>query len=195
MKLNCENSQTLVPPYLDGQLSEAQAAPLRAHLIECPSCREVAKQGKNLKRWFAEGASCEVPRGFAARIARRAFQGDRGLPPLVEPELALTPWNSQGSPLSGSERTDASSRGALLPFLLTLSSVAAALLLVFALGIQKQSLPESNTLDASDPRPPWERRAIEFESTPGEAADDVQELDEGDLEPDLEQDADGSDPR
>ena len=68
MKLNCENSHSLVPSYLDGQLPEAQAAPLRAHLIECPSCREVAKEGKSLKRWFNDDSTVYPGTDFFTRI-------------------------------------------------------------------------------------------------------------------------------
>src|SRR5262245_61608205 len=136
MKISCDAARPLVPSYLDGELSEAQASPLRAHLLDCPACREVAKEGKSLQRWFeAEPESIAVPTGFAARVARRAFAGDPGL--LVPEPPAVRP------------------RRPLLPFLLVATAAAAALLFVLAVAIQKESLPRSNRLDAQDARPPW----------------------------------------
>lgn len=135
MKITCDAARSLVPPYLDGELSEAQASPLRAHLLDCPACRETAKEGKALERWFvAEPLAVGAPAGFAVRVARRAFAGDPGLlvpePPLVQP------------------------RRSLLPFLLVASAVAAAILLVLAIALQRESLPRANSLEASE-TPPW----------------------------------------
>jgi anti-sigma factor RsiW len=137
VRTTCDDARVLVPSYLDGELSEAQASPLRAHLLACPACREVAKEGKTLKRWFAAPPErVRVPDGFAARVARRAFAGDPGL--LV--------------PEAGPAR-----QRPLLPFLLLATAVAAAVLLVLAVAIQRESLPESNRLEAQPlmSRPPW----------------------------------------
>jgi anti-sigma factor RsiW len=136
MKTTCDDARPLVPSYLDGELSEAQASPLRAHLLDCPACRESAKEGKSLRRWFEfEPAPVSVPAGFAARVARRAFAGDPG---LLVPE----------PPVVGRARRP------LLPFLLVVTAVAAALLMVLAAAIQRESLPRSNRLEAQQ-RPPW----------------------------------------
>lgn len=135
MKITCDAARLLVPPYLDGELSEAQASPLRAHLLDCPACREGAKAGKALARWFVPEAPPAVPAGFAARVARRAFAGDPGLlvpepPPVARPRP-------------------------LLPFLLAASAVAAAVLLGLAIALQRQSLPRESALDARELPPPW----------------------------------------
>ncbi len=138
MNITCDNARSLVPSYLDGELSEAQAAPLRGHLFDCPACREVAKEGRALERWF-EAAALEpvaIPAGFSARVARRAFAGDPGLLTPVDDPPAVRP------------------RRSLLPFLLTACAVAAAVLLVLALAIQRESLPKSSGLDAQS-RPHW----------------------------------------
>lgn len=136
MKISCDAARPLVPSYLDGELSEAQASPLRTHLLDCPACREVAKEGKSLQRWFElDSEPIAVPSGFAARVARRAFAGDPGL--LVPEPPALRP------------------RRPLLPFLLVATAVAAALLFVLAVAIQRESLPQADGLDALPSRPPW----------------------------------------
>jgi anti-sigma factor RsiW len=137
VKLSCDNARSLVPSYLDGELSEAQASPLRAHLLDCPACREVAKEGKALQRWFGHPESPPaIPAGFAARVARRAFAGDPGL---------LAP-----------EPREVRRRRPLLPFLVAATAVAAAILLVLAFAIQRESLPRANHLEAlQEDRPPW----------------------------------------
>jgi len=137
VNLTCDAARPLVPSYLDGQLSELSASPLRAHLLACPACRESAKEGRNLKRWFAAPPEAvPVPGGFASRVARRALAGDPGL--LVpEPPAAL------GRP----------SRP-LLPVLLVATAAAAVLLFVLALAIQRQNLPSGDGLRAQEP-PPW----------------------------------------
>ena len=148
MKISCEDARTLVPSYIDGELSEAQASPLRAHLLDCPGCRQAAKEGKALSRWFEHDPSpVSVPVGFAARVARRAFAGDPGL--LVPEPPAVR------------------QRRSLLPFLLVATAVAAALLFVLAVAIQRESLPQSNGLDAKESRPPWLDTPVQAEPVPG----------------------------
>src|ERR1700752_2002103 len=98
MKTSCDETRKLVPRYLDGELSEAQASPLRTHLLDCPACREVAKEGRSFHRWFeaVEPVPVAIPAGFAARVARRAFAGDPGMlvpvePPSLVPRRSLLP--------------------------------------------------------------------------------------------------------
>lgn len=141
----CENAAALVPSYLDGELSEAQAGPLRAHLLQCPACREVAKDLKSFKRWFVDEAPPAVPPGFAARVARRAFAGDLGLAPAGETARAPA---GPGS---------ASADGRLLVFVLRLTAAAAALLLCLAAALQLQARPTSgDELQAEDLDLVWE---------------------------------------
>jgi len=145
----CENASTLVMSYLDGELSEEQAAPLRGHLFDCPACREVAKDGKNLARWFAPGAALaaeiRAPAGFAARVARRAFAGDPGLP---EDGVLVPAPRAGGTPI--------------LPFLLKLCSAAAVLLFVLSIAIRGRTLPGGDGLEAQY-QPPWEKEGLRGE--------------------------------
>ena len=144
LKIQCDNASSLVQSYLDGELTEAQAAPLREHLLDCPGCREQAKDGRTLRRWFQDTKTEHpgrdeslVPEGFAARVARRAFAGDPGLL-IPEPR-----------------------RRNLMPFLLAATAVAATLLLVFSIVLQRQTIPDSEVISADDYQPPWEDRAAE----------------------------------
>lgn len=164
MKMSCENACSLVPSYLDGELSEEQAKPLRAHLLDCPACREPVKEEKALKRWFraARDEPVVVPVGFAARVARRAFAGDPGV---------LTPLSSSPSSTGVVAR-----RESLLPFLLGFSALAAGLLFVLSLLIQRQSLPAGSGLQARQlEQAPWEG-----EHGPAPSAETPDEPDEPD---------------
>ena len=125
MNPTCDDARSLVPSYLDGELSEEQASPLRAHLLSCPACREVAKDGKSLHRWFVEEPVPSAPPGFSARVARRAFAGDPGI--TADAEEAVVGGAS------------------ILPFVLTLTAVAAAALFLFSVMIQVRNLPGSDS--------------------------------------------------
>ncbi len=129
MNTTCEDVTTLLASYLDGELSEDQASTVRSHLLACSSCREAMQEGKVIRRWMHEARQpAEVPQGFAARVARRAFAGDPG---LLEPVPA-----PREKPILG--------------FVLGLSAAAAALLFAFSLSIQLESLPEDGSLDATE---------------------------------------------
>jgi anti-sigma factor RsiW len=134
MEFTCQNALPLVPSYLDGELSEARAGLLRKHLLDCASCRNSVQDSKVLSRWFATEKRLEFapPTGFAARVARRAFAGDAGSEPELVPQA---PRES----------------GRLLQFVLTLTAVAAAIMLVSAIALHDQRLPEADQLDAAQP--------------------------------------------
>ena len=69
--MNCTDAKPLIPSYLDGELTEPQAGPLRQHLLDCADCRARTQSEKALTGWFVEGPPVEVPAGFATRVARR----------------------------------------------------------------------------------------------------------------------------
>ena len=156
----CENANGLVPAYLDGELSDEQASPLREHLLGCPACRETAKQETALKRWFREAdcGNAEAPEGFAARVARRAFAGDVG--------------SAEAGSLAGGRSVSEPARvpqGTLLPFMLKLTAVAAGVLFVLAIALQRESLPDNSRIGAETVAP-WDEEgapdAIPFDSLP-----------------------------
>ncbi len=132
MNTTCKPFAPLIPAYLDGELSDAQAGPLRRHLLECPACRREVAGEKALKRWFVAEPVPAVPVGFADRVARRAFAGDPGL--------------EASAPRSADE-------GRILPFVLTLTAAAAALLLIVAGSIHGLIVPAGGTLGAEDDVP------------------------------------------
>lgn len=127
--MECTDAGRLIASYLDGELSEAQAAPLRKHLLACQPCRGEAQGEKNLKRWFVATEPVAVPRDFAARVARRAFAGDRG--ERFTPVLAARP---------AEDRT--------LRFVLQVTAIAASLLVIAAIALSSLKLPSGNRLAA-----------------------------------------------
>lgn len=112
--MNCQDSRSLIPSYLDGELSEHQAGPLRQHLMDCQPCRKAAAGQKGLTRWFEHEpvSDVEVPAGFAQRVARLAFAG--AIPRSSEEPLEVA----------------ASAEASFQPMVLWMTAVAAAVLLV-----------------------------------------------------------------
>ena len=134
--MECNQAKPLIPSYLDGELSEASAAPLRKHLLDCQPCRAGAQGERNLKRWFAAEASVAIPAGFAARVARRAFAGDRGEAPLEAGEM------------TGAGRPE----GRLLRFVLQVTAAAALVVIVLSVAMRSLNRPAGTSLRAADGR-------------------------------------------
>ena len=149
--MKCDQALALIPSYLDGELQETQAAPLRKHLLDCQACRGGAQGEKNLKRWFHAQASgvAGIPQGFAARVARRAFAGDTG-----EPEIELLPARSPGISVAAVP-TRSAARGTEDPvyrFVLQATAAAALVVLALSLALRSQTLPSGSKLHADDVR-------------------------------------------
>lgn len=139
----CTEQTALVPGYLDGELSEAQAAPLRRHLLSCPSCRRGATDLTNLKRWAHAAIptdQLEIPAGFAARVAQAAFHGGH-TQGQASPQQSAPATAEAQIPLDRPETS-------IQSFVLGLTTIAAALLisLSFFLGVQDQ--PRGSNLSA-----------------------------------------------
>ena len=119
--MDCTHANSLFSGYLDAELSEAQAAPLRQHLMDCAACRARVQADKALSAWFVPESAVEVPPGFAARVTRRAFAGDLGRDLEARPRL-------QGLAATGRDSS-------LNRFLLQATAIAAGLLVVLAIGL------------------------------------------------------------
>jgi len=137
----CHTIRTLVPGYMDGELSEEQASPLRQHLLSCPTCRNAAQDLGNLSHWFPTPETLAPPAGFAARVARAAFAGEGGQ--TNKPSAPLRPQveSTPAAPLASEDPQ-------LRRFVLGLTSVAAALLLSLALFMAQEKQPSGEELSA-----------------------------------------------
>jgi len=152
--MDCNDARPLVPSYLDGELSEAQAGPLRKHLLACQACRASAQRAKNLTRWFEPTEPIAVPRNFAARVARMAFAGAEvpEYAPVFESEAArapVAPVRAAAAELASSARGE-TQEGRLLTFVLRLTVAAAVLALLTSVAIQSLRRPSSSDLRADD---------------------------------------------
>ena len=137
MKMNCEQCRPLVPGYLDGELGEALASPLRSHLLACPVCREVAQGQRAQATWFQASEPPAIPHGFAARVARLAFEG-------VGPreEVTLVPRPARSLEFAGQA-------GSAPPqFLVWATAAAAAVLFTLSIALGGRDLPSSDALYA-----------------------------------------------
>jgi|TARA_B100000959_G_C14545302_1_gene445359 anti-sigma factor RsiW len=123
----CADARPLVPAYLDGELTADRASPLRQHLMECADCRTQTQAHKTQHQWFVPTPEVSVPEGFAARVARRAFQGDTGEAPASTELLAP-----------------------VLPFVLKMTAAAAGLLLVLSGVMRAVDIPTGGELRADD---------------------------------------------
>jgi anti-sigma factor RsiW len=140
MTMTCNDALPLVWSYLDGELSEAQAAPLRKHLLECHACRNSAQDGKTLKRWFVRSEADELaPRGFASRVAQRAFAARH-----AERAERFEEVEADDEVVVAGTRDDSR----VFAFVLRLTAVAAAVLIVVSLVLRFQALPATNGLRA-----------------------------------------------
>ena len=153
--MECQQSHRLIPSYLDGELSEAQAAPLRRHLLDCQPCRAGAQGEKNLKRWFSASLPVSVPKGFAARVARRAFAGDTGEPPTeIVPAAApaLAGWTGGWAALdrNGARESRGLSEDRILRFVLQATAAAALVVIALSIALRSLSLPAGTRLQAAD---------------------------------------------
>jgi len=131
--MNCKDCLPLISSYVDDELSEPQAAPLRQHLMDCPACRRALQGERSFKRWFEPRPEpVAVPEGFAARVARRAFAGDEG----------------SGAGWDSAVAEDASRAGEtpVLQFVLRATAVAAGLLLVLSISIFSTRLPDGGNV-------------------------------------------------
>lgn len=141
--MDCRQAEPLIPSYLDGELSEVRAAPLRKHLLDCQPCRAGAQGEKNLKRWFAPAAASAIPKGFAARVACRAFAGDAGEGQLGE--VVLQPHAAPTIRSGESEER-------ILQFVLGLTAAAALIVIALAVSMRTWNRPSGTSLRATDGR-------------------------------------------
>ncbi len=164
--MECGDARRLVPSYLDSELTEAQAAPLRKHLLACQACRAGAQAEKNTKRWFAVTEPIAVPHGFSGRVARAAFAGvadaanapsefERRAPraaPILPGPTAATRSATELEQREIAVETARSNEGRILAFVLRLTVAAAVLALLASVAIQSLRRPSTAELRADDRR-------------------------------------------
>lgn len=141
--IQCDRAEEFIPRYVDGELNDDEASPLRQHLIDCQSCRLRAQEAEALSSWFVDPESivgpAEAPEGFAARVATLAFAGAA----QVEPHGGPRPLSEAHA------EEDAHLREKnLQTFVLNLTGAAAILVILLAFGLQRRGQPDLGTINA-----------------------------------------------
>lgn len=141
--MQCVQAEEFIPRYVDGELSDAEASPLRQHMIGCQTCRLLAQEAEALKRWFVDPepsvGPAEAPEGFAARVATLAFAGAAQVEPLGGPRPLFEAHAEEDARVRENQ---------LQTFVLNLTGAAAILVILLAFGLQRRGLPELGTINA-----------------------------------------------
>lgn len=69
--MTCREVQSRLSAWQDGELTEAAAGPLRAHLAQCPDCRSEAEAGAALLARLKVLPPPQVGHGFASAVLHR----------------------------------------------------------------------------------------------------------------------------
>ncbi len=69
--MKCGKAQRLISAAMDGELAEASAEPLRAHLTDCPDCRVISQGFAGLAASLEVAGPPEPHFGFTDRLMRR----------------------------------------------------------------------------------------------------------------------------
>ncbi len=78
--MNCGKAQRLISAAMDGELAEASAGMLRAHLAGCPDCRAISQGFAGLSASLEVAGPPEPHFGFSDRLMRRIDAADRPAP-------------------------------------------------------------------------------------------------------------------
>jgi anti-sigma factor (TIGR02949 family) len=69
MGCGCGDCESMMQPYLDGVLSDAQVAEAREHLERCPGCDKRFRFEEELRRFVRIAAVEAMPPGLMERLA------------------------------------------------------------------------------------------------------------------------------
>lgn len=146
----CDSNRPLISRYLDGELLETEAGPLRRHLLACQGCRTATQGDKALRRWFQAEAQVPVPQGFASRVARLAFAGalpgDGAASSIASPAPSRHMHTNDVAATAPSALRDER----ILPFVLRMTAAAALLLIVLSGFMREVHIATVDDLSADD---------------------------------------------
>lgn len=76
--MTCGELDILLPDYLDGTLTVAEAGQVEAHLATCEACAELAKDSRLAMALMERTADVEAPANLAMRILHETASGRHG---------------------------------------------------------------------------------------------------------------------
>lgn len=152
--MHCDDVELVLELWGDGELDGERGEMVRAHLLDCPACREAYRDHRNLLRWIERPEAPAVPSDFAERVVLAAARRDAAAG--LEPISAPSPSGAVLRRLPSVERPLAASTGggafalesSVLPFVLACTAAAAALLLILSIAIGAQGRPSGDELRA-----------------------------------------------
>lgn len=68
---SCEYWQSLIDPYLDGELDDAESESFLEHISSCPECEELLTLAKSVRSALSELPPIEVPADFGDKLHER----------------------------------------------------------------------------------------------------------------------------
>lgn len=89
--MNCQDFQTHLAPFVDGELGVNETAAAGAHLADCPRCQTLAEQERQFRQLLRRQPREAAPPEFRARVTalcRREARRKALRPWLVAPALA-----------------------------------------------------------------------------------------------------------
>jgi mycothiol system anti-sigma-R factor len=69
MGCGCSDCETMMQPYLDAMLSDAEVAEAREHLARCPDCEKRYRFEEDLRHFVRVAAGEPMPEHLRARLA------------------------------------------------------------------------------------------------------------------------------
>jgi anti-sigma factor (TIGR02949 family) len=91
--MNCNEVRTLIDEYAAGALGTDPARAVRAHLAECPRCREALREEEHLRRALAGLPAVAAPDDFEDRLRRR-LSGVMPAAVPASPDRTALPWRT-----------------------------------------------------------------------------------------------------
>ena len=85
--MECERCLEQLSARLDGDLTDRETQELERHLAQCPDCRALADQLKQLQTDFAQLAEKEAPPGFAQGVMEQIRREKRVIPLFRRPQF------------------------------------------------------------------------------------------------------------
>jgi mycothiol system anti-sigma-R factor len=69
MGCGCDDCESMMQPYIDGMLSDAEVAEAREHLADCPPCEKRYRFEEDLRHFVRVAVDEPMPESLRARLS------------------------------------------------------------------------------------------------------------------------------
>ena len=87
--MKCSETQKLISPYVDGELTEGKQRELESHIKDCERCRTEMEEIRKLRQLFVNTEKFEAPYGFQARVMANVSAPKTGWHPRISIPVRL----------------------------------------------------------------------------------------------------------